>query len=119
MNQKPKKLCQLLLVIPIVLTILLSFIISPIANAGDPGEDLFLMHCSACHIEGRNIIRRSKTLKLSALKRNGLDNQEAIAKVAREGIGSMSGYQEVLGEGGDQLVAIWIWEQAQNAWVQG
>ena len=119
MNHKLQKPYQLLLVIPIVLTLLLSFVICPIANAGDPGQDLFLMHCSACHIEGRNIIRRSKTLKLSALKRNGLDNQEAIAKVAREGIGSMSGYQEVLGEGGDQLVAIWIWEQAQNAWVQG
>ena len=32
---------------------------------------------------------------------------------------SMSGYQEVLGKDGDQLVAIWIWKQAQNAWVQG
>ena len=119
MNQKLHKTYQLLLVIPIVLALLLSFVISPIANAGDPGEDLFLMHCSACHIEGGNIIRRSKNLKLTALKRNGLDNEDAIAQVAREGIGSMSGYQEVLGEGGDQLVAIWIWEQAQKAWVHG
>ena len=28
-------------------------------------------------------------------------------------------FKKVLGEGGDQLVANWIWEQAQNAWVQG
>ena len=83
------------------------------------GEVLFKEHCSGCHINGSNIIRRSKTLKLSALKRRGLDNPEAIAKIAREGIGTMSGYEEYLGEDGDQLVAKWIWNQAQNAWTQG
>ena len=77
------------------------------------------MHCSGCHVQGGNIIRRRKTLKLSALKRNGFDNQDAIARIAREGIGSMSGYEEVLGKGGDKLVAKWVWEQAQKAWVQG
>ena len=106
-------------VIPIILLFLLGFIFCPNALADNSGEDLFIMHCSGCHINGGNIIRRGKTLKLSALKRNGLDSQDAIAKVAREGVGSMSGYKDVLGEGGDQLVAIWIWEQAQNAWVQG
>jgi cytochrome c6 len=25
----------------------------------------------------------------------------------------------VLGTGGDVAVADWIWEQAQNAWIQG
>ncbi len=83
------------------------------------GKDLFIKNCSGCHINGGNIIRRNKTLKIEALKRNGLDNPEAIARIARIGIGSMSGYEEVLGEGGDQLVANWIWEQTQNAWTQG
>ena len=78
-----------------------------------------MKHCSGCHINGGNIIRRQKNLKLNSLKRWGLDNPEAIARVAREGIGSMSGYEEVLGEKGDQLVAKWIWNQAQNAWTQG
>ena len=101
---------------------ILSILIIPthsIALSNSPGEKLFLNHCAGCHINGGNIIRRGKNLKLAALKRYGLDNQDAIAKVAREGVGSMSGYQEVLGERGDQLVAIWIWEQAQNAWVHG
>ncbi len=83
------------------------------------GKHLFIENCSGCHINGGNIIRRNKTLKLKDLKRNGIDNPEAIAKIAREGIGSMSGYKEVLGKNGDQLVANWIWEQSQNAWVQG
>ena len=44
---------------------------------------------------------------------------EAIAAIAREGRGQMSGYADVLGTEGDQLVAEWILLQAQNAWTQG
>ena len=89
------------------------------SSENNPGEILFIQHCSGCHVNGGNIIRRGKTLKIKALKKHGLDNPGAIAKVAREGIGSMSGYKEALGEGGDQLVASWIWNQAQKAWIQG
>ena len=88
-------------------------------NADNSGQELFSTHCSGCHLNGGNIIRRGKNLKLATLKRNGLDNQDAIAKIAREGIKSMSGYREVLGEKGDEKVAIWILEQAQNAWTHG
>ena len=84
----------------------------------DLGENLFKQNCSACHINGSNIIRRSKNLKISSLKRNGLDNPEAIAKIARQGVGIMSGYEDELGDNGDQIVANWGWEQAQKAWVQ-
>ena len=83
------------------------------------GQELFSNHCAGCHVNGGNIIRRGRTLKLAALKKNGLDDPDAIARVAREGIGQMSGYGDVLGVGGDELVAAWIWEQAQNAWIQG
>ncbi len=83
------------------------------------GEHLFIKNCAGCHINGGNIIRRNKTLKIKDLKRNGLDSTERIAEIAREGIGSMDGYKEVLGEKGDQLVANWILKQAQKAWVQG
>ena len=84
----------------------------------DSGENLFKNHCAGCHINGGNIIRRSKNLKISSLKRNGIDDSEAIAKIARQGIGIMDGYKEQLGDNGDQIVANWIWEQAQKAWVQ-
>jgi len=82
------------------------------------GGNLFKHNCAGCHMNGGNIIRRSKNLKISSLKRNGIDNPEAIAKIARQGIGIMSGYEEELGENGDQIVANWVWEQAQKAWVQ-
>ena len=84
----------------------------------DLGRNLFKHNCAGCHINGGNIIRRSKNLKISSLKRNGIDNPEAIAKIAREGIGIMSGYEDELGDNGDQIVANWVWEQAQKAWVQ-
>ena len=95
--------------------------IAPCPSWGIPatGQDLFNNNCSGCHVNGGNIIRRGRTLKMAALKRNGIDNPEAIARIAREGIGQMSGYSEALGEGGDRIVAEWIWEQAQNAWTQG
>ena len=83
------------------------------------GEHIFLESCSGCHIKGGNIIRRNKTLKKKDLIRNGIETPEAIAKIAREGIGSMSGYKEVLGEKEDKKVANWIWEQSQKAWTQG
>ena len=82
------------------------------------GKDLFKNHCAGCHVNGGNIIRRSKNLKISSLKHNGIDDPEAIAKIARQGIGIMNGYKEELGDNGDNIVANWIWEQAQKAWVQ-
>ena len=82
------------------------------------GENLFKNNCAGCHINGGNIIRRSKNLKISSLKRNGIDNPEAIAKIARQGVGIMRGYEDELGDYGDQIVANWGWEQAQKAWVQ-
>ena len=89
------------------------------AAAAKEGAALFQQHCAACHINGGNIIRRGKTLKLKALERQAIASVDAIAQIAREGVGQMSGYGDVLGPGGDQLVAEWIWDQAQNAWIQG
>ena len=55
---------------------------------------------------------------MSSLERNGIDNPEAIAEIARQGIGIMGGYKDELGDNGDQIVANWVWQQAQKAWVQ-
>ena len=82
------------------------------------GQTLFENHCAGCHINGGNIIRRSKNLNISSLKRNGIDSPQAIAKIARQGIGIMDGYMDQLGDNGDIIVANWVWEKAQKAWVQ-
>ncbi|MEB3265270.1 MAG: cytochrome C [Cyanobacteriota bacterium] len=90
------------------------------ATDADPsGAKLFALHCAGCHVHGGNIIRRGKTLKLAALERNGITGPEMIARIAAEGIGQMGGYAAALGSGGPEMVGDWVWQQAQNAWIQG
>lgn len=86
------------------------------AEADPSGARLFANHCAGCHVNGGNILRRSKTLKLAALKRQGLDNEAAIARIAANGLGQMGGYAEQLGAGGPEAVASWVWQQAQAGW---
>ena len=106
----------------IILFLILSILIPAdelFALSESTGENLFIEHCSGCHVKGGNIVRRNKNLKISTLKRNGLDNPEKIAKVVRLGVGIMSGYEKSLNKGDDQIIANWVLEQAQNAWIQG
>jgi cytochrome c6 len=110
------------LIASFVLAMILLTTCVPGALAGEStgqGAVLFEQHCAGCHLHGGNIIRRGKNLKLATLQRRGLDSAEAIAAIASNGIGQMSGYGDALGDGGDRIVADWILEQAQNAWIQG
>jgi cytochrome c6 len=88
------------------------------APAAD-GAELFANHCAGCHVNGGNIIRRGKNLHLAALERNGIDGPERIAVIAAAGQGQMSGYAAVLGEGGAEAVAGYVWQQAQLDWPKG
>jgi len=86
------------------------------AAATGQGEQLFALHCSGCHVNGGNIIRRGRTLKLAALQRQGIDGADAIAAIAAGGIGQMGSYAAVLGEDGPQAVADYVWQQALAGW---
>lgn len=88
---------------------------APAALAMD-GAQLFEAHCAGCHVNGGNIVRRGRTLRLAALQRQDLASQEAIARIAAGGIGQMSGYQALLGDAGVEAVASWVWQQAQLGW---
>ena len=83
---------------------------------GVSGVQLFQNHCAGCHVNGGNILRRSKTLKLAALEANGITSPGAIATIAAQGRGQMSGYAAVLGDGGAEVVAAYVWAQAQAGW---
>ena len=87
-----------------------------VSPARADGAELFSQHCAGCHLNGGNIIRRGKTLRLAALERQGLASPEAIAAIARNGVGQMSGYGAVLGDAGVEQVADWVWQQAQLGW---
>ena len=80
------------------------------------GAGLFEQHCVGCHVHGGNIIRRGKTLRLAALERYGINGPEQIAAIAAGGQGQMSGYGAVLGDGGPEAVAAYVWQQAQLDW---
>ena len=80
------------------------------------GAALFSQHCAGCHVNGGNIIRRGKTLKLAALERENRASEQAIAAIAAAGVGQMSGYATVLGEQGTAEVAAWVWQQALAGW---
>jgi cytochrome c6 len=80
------------------------------------GGRLFANTCAGCHLNGGNIVRRDRTLKLKALQRRGIDGPEAIARIAAEGIGRMDGYAKVLGPDGPEKVGAWVWKQALENW---
>ncbi|WP_152557274.1 MULTISPECIES: c-type cytochrome [Prochlorococcus] len=107
-----------LLIVSLIFFSIISIPCKISALDSNKGESLFMQHCAGCHINGGNVIRRNKTLKIKDLQRNKLDNIENIAQVAREGVGIMSGYEEVLGPEGDILVAEWVLSKAQKAWIQ-
>jgi cytochrome c6 len=94
---------------------LVALMIWPGAALAD-GAQLFEQHCAGCHVNGGNIIRRGKTLKLAALERENRASEEAIAAIAAAGVGQMSGYGTVLGEQGTAEVAAWVWQQALAGW---
>jgi cytochrome c6 len=113
----PKSVARFLL-IPLVLLALVVLVFWPKpAWAAEPsGRQLFQNHCVGCHVNGGNILRRSKTLKLAALQRNGITGPGDIATIAAQGRGQMSGYGAVLGDGGAEAVAAYVWAQAQAGW---
>ena len=80
------------------------------------GGRLFANTCAGCHLNGGNIVRRDRTLKVKALQRRGIDGPEAIARIAAEGIGRMDGYAKVLGPDGPEKVGAWVWKQALENW---
>ncbi len=89
---------------------------APLATPQPSGAVLFSQHCAGCHVNGGNVIRRGKTLRLAALRRAGLESAEDVARVASVGQGQMGGYGEVLGPGGPEAVGGWVWRQALADW---
>lgn len=102
----------------IVLVVWLSF--APWAHAietsSETVQSLFTVQCAGCHPNGGNIVRRGKTLKSRALRRNGVDSVAAIASLITNGKGLMSAYGDRLTSEEIDLLATYVWEKAQNNW---
>ncbi|MFQ4145183.1 cytochrome c6 PetJ [Chlorogloeopsis sp. ULAP02] len=109
---------QKLLIFILIIFLLLTSIVAPSASAADTanGAQIFSIHCVGCHINGGNIIRRGKTLKAKALKKNGMDSIEAIASIVTHGKNNMSAYKDRLTAQEIQDVSTYVLEQAQKGW---
>lgn len=92
--------------------------LSPNAEATElnGGAPIFEVHCAGCHVNGGNIVRRGKTLKLKALERNHVDSIEAIAQLVANGKGNMSAYRDRLSPAEIDAVSAYVWERAAQNW---
>jgi cytochrome c6 len=96
--------------------LLTAFSVPTLAADTANGAKIFSVHCAGCHLNGGNIIRRGKNLKLKALKRNGMDNVEAIASIVANGKNNMSAYKDRLSAQEIQAVSAYVLEQAEKDW---
>lgn len=80
------------------------------------GTEIFQAHCAGCHLNGGNIIRWNKTLKLKALERNGVNTPEAIATLVAGGKNNMPAYSDRLSPTQIQTVSNYVLDQAEQGW---
>jgi cytochrome c6 len=118
MSYNPESLLKQITIILLIAVSVLTITFSPSALAADTanGAKIFSAQCAGCHINGGNIVRRGKTLKQKALKRNGVDSLEAIASLVANGKNNMSAYKDRLTEQQIEDVSVYVLEQADKGW---
>ena len=82
----------------------------------DNGAAVFKANCAGCHINGGNIVRRGKNLKLKTLHRRKVDTQEAIASIVTNGKGIMSAYGDKLTAEEIANVSAYVLRRAEQNW---
>lgn len=105
------------LLVVLILTVITATI-SPPALAADTtnGAKIFSAQCAGCHINGGNIIRRGKNLKMKALQKYGMDSIEAISNIVANGKNNMSAYKDRLSSKEIEDVAAYVLEKAEKGW---
>jgi cytochrome c6 len=102
--------------IAIALSCVFAFLFSVPAFAAPDGAVIFENTCAGCHINGGNIVRRGKNLKLKTLQKNKMDSMEAIANIVRNGKGIMSAYGDRLSAAEIEAVSQFVLQQAEKNW---
>lgn len=105
----------MLKIIAIALSALFLFT-PPVWAAESSTAKLFELHCSGCHINGGNIVRRGKTLKLKALQKNGYTTIDQISNIITIGKGNMSAYKARLSETEIQALSQYVLDRANQDW---
>ncbi|AKG24855.1 c-type cytochrome [Calothrix sp. 336/3] len=109
---------KLLILIIISLTIWTTYPVKAVfaIDTVKGGEQIFEFHCAGCHINGSNIIRRGKNLKLPALKKYGMDSIAAVTEIVTNGKNNMSAYKDKLTVAEIEDVSNYVLEQAAKGW---
>jgi cytochrome c6 len=83
---------------------------SSTVKAVDNGEKLFSKNCSACHLDGNNIIIPEKNLAKETLKENGMDSISAISYQILNGKNGMPAFGGRLTEDEIEKIATYVLE---------
>jgi cytochrome c6 len=83
------------------------------ANAIENGEKLFLKNCSACHLDGNNIIIPEKNLAKETLTENGMDSISSISYQILNGKNGMPAFGGRLTEEEIEKIANYV---LQTSW---
>ena len=92
-----------------------SVLAAPMENL-DSGAAVFKANCAGCHVNGGNIVRRGKNLKLKALHRNKVDTHEAVVSLVTNGKGIMSAYGDKLTPEQIADVSAYVLQRAETGW---
>ena len=81
----------------------------------EKGRDIFSLNCSACHLNGRNIIIPEKNLKKETLEANGMNSSESISYQVINGKNGMPAFGSRLTEIEVENVAFYVMQQANDS----
>ena len=89
-------------------------------SALERGEQIFNSNCAACHMGGGNVIRASRTLKITDLQAHvdeyGSTPLEALEHEIEDGLNAMPAYAGKLSEEEIIAVATYVEQQAEQGW---
>nr|YP_002327555.1 cytochrome c553 [Vaucheria litorea]ACF70972.1 cytochrome c553 [Vaucheria litorea] len=97
----------------LISTFLIQSSSSPLLAADiNNGQTIFSANCVGCHAGGKNVIDRSKTLGIKALKENDMYSSEKIITQVTNGKSSMPAFGTRLTEEDIEDVASFVLSQA-------
>ena len=104
-----KRIVTLLVVFSVAGLFLVLGVSAKDASKEDPGEKLFMKHCSKCHPNGGNVVTVTKTLNPKDREANKVKTEEDIIKLMRNpGPGMVKFGKEVISEKDAKAIAEYI-----------
>jgi cytochrome c6 len=89
---------------------------SALAADAEAGKKIFMNTCISCHNNGMNVIAPEKTLKKSALEKNGMYSVKAIINQVTNGKSPMPAFGKQLSAADIENVAAYVLKQADSGW---